>query len=132
MSLLVIVAFAAIGALVGFIFSLPSGGLGAAPGGGHGELVGYSLTPQHVVVAVGMAGGLTLAFVVVWGMWRNHVPLRWFGATSVSALAFLLACLIQVWRYPFLLEVAVLLVPVLCGAFLYAESKDTRLRDVGG
>jgi len=130
-SLLVLVAFAAIGALVGLFFSLPSGGLGAAPGGGHGEPAGYSLIHQHVIVAVGITSGLALAFVVVWGIWRNHVPLRWFGATSVSALAILLACLIPVWRYPLLFEVASLLVPVLCGAFLYAESKRTRLTGTG-
>jgi hypothetical protein len=128
MSLLVLVAFAAIGALAGIVFSLPSGGLAAAAGGGHGGPAGYSLAHEQVIVLVSVACGVALALVVVWGIWRNHVPLRWFGATSVSALAILLACLIPVWRYPPLFEIAALLVPALCGAFLYTESKGARQR----
>jgi hypothetical protein len=130
-SLFVLVAFAAIGALAGILLSLPSGGLGAAPGGGHGGSAGNSLAHPQVIVLLFVACGIALALVVVWGISRNHGPSRWFGATSVSALAILLACFIPVWRYPLLFEVAALLVPVLCGAFLYTESRGARQRGSG-
>ena len=129
-SLLVLVAFAGVGALVGVIFSLPSGGLGVAPGG-HGGSAGYSFAHQQVVVLVAVACGLAFALVVIRGIWCNHALLRWFGATSVSALAILLACFIPIWRYPVLFEAAALVAPVLCGVFLYTESKATRQRRAG-
>jgi hypothetical protein len=122
-SLLVIVAFVAIGALIGTVFSLPSGGLGAAAGGGHGSSSGYNLAHQQGIVLVGGASGLLLALAVAWGIWRNYAISRWLGAASVSALAILLACLIPAWHYPFMFEIAALSVPLLCAGFLYAESK---------
>lgn len=124
-SLLVIVAFVTVGALVGIVFSLPSGGLAAAAGGGHSGSPGYSLAHQQGIVIVGEASGLLLALAVAWGIWRNYAISRWFGAASVSALSILLACLIPVWHYPFIFEVAALLVPLLCAGFLYAESKGS-------
>lgn len=125
LSLLVVIAFIAVGVVLGILFSLPSGGLGAAAGGGHGVL-GNALAHQLAVVWLGGASGLALAVIVVWGVWRNHRLSRWFGATSVSALAILLACLVPVWHYPFLFEIAALLVPVVCAGFLYAESKGNQ------
>lgn len=125
-SLLVVITFVAVGILVGILFSLPSGGLGAAAGGGHGGSPGYSLGRQEGIVLVGGAFGLVLAFAVVWGIFRNHALSRWFGALIISALAILLACLIPGWHYPFLFEVVALLVPVLCGGFLYVEAKAPR------
>jgi len=121
LSLLVVTAFVAVGVVLGILFSLPGGSLGAAAGGGHG-VVGNA--HQLAVVWVGGAFGLALAVTVVRGVWRNHMLSCWFGAGSVSALAILLACLIPIWHYPVLFEVAALLVPVVCAGFLYAESKS--------
>ena len=128
-SLLVVVTFVAVGILAGILFSLPSGGLGAAAGGGHGGSPSYSLAYPQGIVLVGGASGFFLALAVVWGICRNHTLSRWFGATSISALAILLACLIPSWHYPFIFEIAALLVPVLCGGFLYAEAKAARHGD---
>jgi hypothetical protein len=128
-SLLVVVTFVAVGALAGILFSQPSGGLGAAAGGGHGVSTGFSLAHQQGIVLVGAAFGFFLALGVVWGICRNHTLSRWFGAISISALAILLACLIPVWHYPLMMEFAALLVPVLCAGFLYAEAKAARQAD---
>jgi hypothetical protein len=117
-SLLVIVAFVAVGALVGIVFSLPSGGLAAAAGGGHGGSLSYSLAHQQAIVLVGGASGLLLALAVSWGILRNYAISRWLGAASISVLSILLACLIPVWRYPLIFEVPALLVPLLCGLSL--------------
>lgn len=124
-SMLIVVTFAAVGLLSGFLFSLPSGGFAIA-GGGHGASPGHSFAHPFGIVAVGGATGLILALAVVWGISRNHVPSQWFGALVLSGLAILLAWFIRGWHYPLLLAVGVLLVPVLCGGFLYAEARTAR------
>ena len=130
-SLLVVVTLVTIGVLVGILFSLPSGGLGAAPGGGHGGSPADSLAQQDGIVLVGGASGLILAMAVIWSIYHNHVLSRWLSALTLAGLAIFLSFLFRAWHYPLILEVAALLVPVLCVSFLYTEAIAAGRRRAG-
>lgn len=132
LSLLVIVAFVAIGALVGFVLSLPSDIIGAIAGGGHGGAHGRGPTYEYTVIIAASAVGFAVALAVVWGMWRNNVLSRWFAATSVSALSLFLAFCLTQWQYPGVFVVAALIVPLLAGAYIYTESKAAGRGPSGG
>ena len=125
-SLLVIVAFVAIGALVGFVISLPSDLIGAIAGGGHGGAHGRGSSYEHTVIIASSAAGLAGAVAVVWGMWRNRVLVRWFAAISVSSFALLLAVILGMWQYHVAPVLVALVVPVIAMAYIYTESKGIR------